>query len=104
LRWLQLAFNVRTARAKACQVALFKWQGADDFGVDTDAVAPAGLVDGCRVCHGTVVAGPACRANLGSGHVWVSVVGQALNRSIVNAVEGVRIFMRGAYENSLIFQ
>ena len=71
-RWRQLALYLGTARAKACQVALFKWQGADNFRVNAYAIAPAGLSLGLGVCHGAVVAGAAGGANVGGRHVGVS--------------------------------
>ena len=75
LRWLQLAQNVRAARAETRQIALLHWQGTDDFWVDSHAVAPAGLawVQSLRAPQagqrsGVVMSGVRCGAGVYSSY------------------------------------
>jgi hypothetical protein len=78
LRWLQLAQNFRAARTETRQIALFNWQGTDDFWVDSHAVAPAGLAQGVRVGLGAVVTGATGWAKVGRGHFRCPLWGRRL--------------------------
>ena len=80
---LQLRLDLGAARAQAGFVAQFGWQRFKHSGVDTDAKAPARLIDGARVGQGAGVGGAA-----GGALVWLVHAGLF--------IAGVRQFHAGS--------